>query len=268
MTATDQPHTFNPVVVAHRIVQSGMLLSLIWKWSFFKQAARVYARIPLEDSFFPEFFQSVWTVSLAFLITVAVIAINIGTASRILQLTCSVVTLVGTSILCLHQASYNDVTFMTVWWTSLWALWFVHRMTDADQVKLLERGALLGRMIVTMILLGGAVGKWTNEYWSGEVFFDIYFRDRDFWLFNILRANFDAETLPEIAKWYSRFVVATETIAGLTLWILPARLAALVGVTLLASIALMSNFLLFSVLFTLMGLIAVGYLVQARTATE
>ena len=72
-----------------------------------------------------------------------------------------------------------------------------------------------------MILLGGAVGKWTAEYWSGEVFYDIYFRDRDFWVFNLIRENFEAETTREIATWYSRNIIVIETVAGLGLWLLP-----------------------------------------------
>ena len=29
------PHPINACVVAHRVVQAGMLLTLMWKWSFF-----------------------------------------------------------------------------------------------------------------------------------------------------------------------------------------------------------------------------------------
>lgn len=266
MTETQtRPDLVNRVVVAHRVVQAGILLTLVWKWSYFVIATRVYARIPLEDFFFPDLLRSVWTVAITYLVTVAAIALNLVTASRPLRRTCSWLTVVGTSILCLHQASYNDMTFVTAWWASIWALWYVHRMEDADQASLLRRAALLSRLIISVILLGGAAGKWTTEYWSGEVFYDIYFRDRDFWLFNLLRANFEPDMLREISTWYSRKVIVLETVTGLGLWLLPPRWAAIVAVTVLTSIAILSNFLLFSVLFSLIGLASVGFLVKRKT---
>ena len=60
-----------------------------------------------------------------------------------------------------------------------------------QQELLIRRAAFLSRLIISLILLGGAAGKWTPEYWSGEVLFDIYFVDRDFWFFNYLRDNYE-----------------------------------------------------------------------------
>jgi len=251
----------NRAVVAHRLVQAGILLTLIWKWSFFVACSRVYGSTPLDDPFFPVWLKSVWTLRLTFLGTIVAVGLNLVTSSRRLQYVCVWVALVGTTILCIHQASYNDMTFVTAWWTCLWATWYVHHLADADQTLMLRRASFLGRLIISLILLGGASGKWTAEYWSGEVFYDIYFIDRDYWVFNALRSWFEPEQLRTIATWYSRKVVVIETVAGLGLWMLPPRIAATVGVVLLASIALLSNFLLFSVLFTLIGLAAVGWLV-------
>lgn len=261
------PNPINRAVVAHRVVQAGLFSALVWKWSFFVAASDVYAAIPLQDDFFPAWLRSVWTVRIAFLGSVAAIALNLLTGSRPLQYTCSLLTLAGTTVLCLHQASYNDMTFVTAWWTAVWSLWYVHHLSDADQARMLRRAAFLSRLIISVMLLGGAAGKWTAEYWSGEVLYDIYFRDRDFWLFNLLRENLQPETLREVATWYSRQVVATETIAGLGLWLLPARWAATVGVVLLTAIALLSNFLLFSVLLSLIGLAAVGFFVKSEKAS-
>lgn len=249
------------VVVAHRLVQLGILLTLVWKWTFFVGAAEVYARIPLDDPFFPDWLRSARTVVVTYLATIAAIALNMVVSWRILRRALSLLTLIGTAILCLHQASYNDMTFVTAWWASLWTVWFVWHFEDEDQRDLLRRAALLSRLIISVILLGGAAGKWTGEYWSGEVLYDIYFRDRDFWLFNLLRANFEPDKLAEIAKWYSRNVVIVETTAGLGLWMLPPRMAAGVAIVLLSSIAVFSNFLLFSVLMSLIGLAAVGFFV-------
>ncbi len=255
------PKISRPVVV-HRIVQAGLFINLVWKLSYFRLAPGIYATIPLDDPFFPDWLRSAYTISIAYVATVAAIAVSFLTANRVLQRLCGWITIVGASILCVHQGSYNDMTFVTAWWTSLWSLWYVYRDWEHDEDYLLRRAAFLSRLIISMILLGGAVGKWTGEYWSGEVFYDIYFRDRDFWMFNWLRASFQPETVREIATWYSRQVVVVETVAGLGLWILPAKWAAIVGIFLLTSIALLSNFLLFSVLSSLIGLAAVGLFVS------
>ncbi len=254
--------TINRALVAHRVVQAGMLLALVWKWWFFVLASRVYVEIPLVDDFFPSVLQSIWTVRIAYLGTVGAIGLNLMTGSNQRQRVYGLLTFLGSSVLCLHQTSYNDMTFVTAWWTSLWALWYVHHIDDADRDAMLRRAAFLSRLIISVILLGGAAGKWTGEYWSGEVFYDIYFRDRDFWLFNILRANFDDQTLHVLAMWYSRKVIIIETVAGLGLWLLPPKWAAATAVILLTSIALLSNFLLFSVLLSLIGLAAVGFFVR------
>ncbi len=258
----------NKSIVAHRVVQLGLLLTLVWKWSFFIWASGVYARIPLDDPFFPDWLRSVWTVRVVYLGSVAAISLNLITGSRLVQRLCCVLTLVGTSILCIHQASYNDMTFVTAWWTGVWALWYVHHLDDEDQAGMLRRAAFLSRLIISVILLGGGLGKWTSEYWSGEVFYDIYFLDRDFWVFNFLRENFETEQLREMAMWYSRKVVVLETVAGFGLWLLPARWAAAVAVILLSSIALLSNFLLFSVLSSVIGLASVGFFVNGKPSAD
>lgn len=263
----ETPAPINRAIVAHRLVQVGLFFALVWKWSFFVAASDVYAAIPLEDDFFPQWLRSVGTVRIAFLGSLAAIVLNLFNI-RPLQYICSALTVLGMSVMCLHQASYNDMTFVTGWWTAVWTMWFVCHLDDDDQTLMLTRAAFLSRLIVSVMLLGGAAGKWTAEYWSGDVLYDIYFRERDFWLFNWLRASFADESLREIAMWYSRQVVVTETVAGLGLWLLPARWAAGIGVVLLTSIALLSNFLLFSVLLSLIGLAAVGFFVPKRAADK
>ncbi|MEM9588783.1 MAG: hypothetical protein AAGA03_15985, partial [Planctomycetota bacterium] len=156
----------------------------------------------------------------------------------------------------------NDMTFITTWWACAWSTWFGSRIGVDSETILLTKAARLSRVILSVVLFGGAVGKWTPEYWSGEVFYEIYFRDRDFWCFNWLRGNVDPDSLRDIATWYSRKVVIIETLAGISLWILPARWAAIIGMLIFTSIALFSNFLLFSVLTCLIGLASVGLLVK------
>ena len=167
----EQAGSNRKAVLAHRIVQIALLIALTWKWDFFRWSDQLYQRIPLADPFFPDWLESTLTLRAAFLATAGSALLSMF-ATTTLRKVCAGVTLAGASILCLHQGSYNDMTFVTAWWTSLWNFWFVFRMDDDDQQAVLRRGAFLSRLIISMILLGGAVGKWTAEYWSGEVFWD------------------------------------------------------------------------------------------------
>jgi len=62
-------------------------------------------------------------------------------------------------------------------------------------------------------------------------------------------------------------VVVVETVCGLGLWLLPPRVAAAAGVTVLMAIALFSNFLLFSVLSCVIALASVGFFVSSENSS-
>jgi hypothetical protein len=244
--------------MAFRLVIGATLGALLWKVMYFVVFARVYFEVPLTQRLFPAFFESPITFAVSYGGTIAALVLSLMMPGASARRGFTWTALAGVSILCVHQGSYNDATFTIAWWTLLWSSWFASRMAVSDD-RLLERAARLSRAILAMILFGGAVGKWTPEYWSGQVLYEIYFTERDFWLFNALRASVGADTLREIATWYSRGVVVVESLCGLTLWMLPSRLAAVVGVGVFLGIATLSNHLLFSVMLSAAGLAAVGF---------
>ena len=250
------------VLCAYLLVQVTVFAGLVWKYSYFILADQLYHRLQLYDSFFPDWLQSAEVVRWAFLVALAAIILGAIGMLPWIRILCAVIQVGSLVVLLIHQASYNDMTFATSLWVSIWVLWFTTRMAKDEPYQLLCRGAFLARAIGSMILLGGAVGKWTPEYWSGEVFFDIYFRDRNYWVFNYLRENYEAEPLRTIATWYSRKVIAVETLFGFGMWLLPPRWAAVAGVSIFFSIAFFSNYLLYSVLLCLVGLSSVGFFVK------
>ncbi|TWT53200.1 hypothetical protein Pla22_08280 [Rubripirellula amarantea] len=252
------------VIVAYRIVQALLSLALIWKWTYYVASVRLYGETPIFDSFFPDFFRSNTVLVVAFLAAVVASGLGVVVGNRRTLIALALISFAGLTITCVHQGSYNDMTFVTAWWTALWSLWYVTRLDCDEPERLLSKGAFLSRAIISVILLGGAIGKWTSEYWSGEVFYDIYFVDRDYWVFNLIRQNFDADVQRVLATWYSRFVIASETMAGFTLWLLPPRIAAVAAMVMLTSIALLSNFMLFSVLLSLVGLASIGLFVSKK----
>lgn len=256
------------LLFAFRLVQWSTLMALSWKISAFAMMIRSYLSIPLHQAFFPAPFASSSLLLVSYLGVLATLVIAAVTETRVVRTVACWSSLVLTSVLCVHQGSYNDMTFATAWWTSLWSVWVAGRIDRDEPGWLLSRAAFLSRCIISMILLGGAVGKWTSEYWSGQVLYEIYFVDRDFWFFNLLRQSFEPESLRIAATWYSRNVIVVETVCGLGLWLLPARWAATIAMLVLTSIVVFSNVNLFSVLLSLIGLAAVGLLVVPRSGAE
>ncbi|ELP31231.1 hypothetical protein [Rhodopirellula baltica] len=247
---------------------AGMMLGLFWKWKFFLLADRIYEAIPIHHEFFPTWLQSATVLRIAFLAAAISVVAGWITEQRGRRCFAAAVTWISATVMIWHQGSYNDMTFVTFWWCSLWAFWYTTRLEIDTPEELYRKAGRLSRVIVSVVLLGGASGKWTAEYWSGDVLWEIYFLDRDFWVFNWLRSSFDGETLRNIATIYSRKVVLVETVAGFAVWLLPARWAAIIGAVVFTSIALFSNFMLFSVLSPLIGLSLAGWMPRNRNDAD
>lgn len=238
---------------AFRIVQGATLAALLWKVQGYVDVARLYLEMPLRQTFFPDWLQSPPVLIASYLTATVALAAALVIGHRIVLCGVSVLAWLGLTILCLHQGSYNDATFTTAWWASLWSVWLASRLGTADE-RLPRRAARLAQAILSLMFLGGAVGKWTAEYWSGQVFYEIYFIDRDFWFFNRLRASASPEALRELATWYSRTVIIVETLCGMTLWGLRPRVAGSLAAVVCAGVALFASFYLFSVMLSLIGL--------------
>ena len=216
----------------------------------------VYRAIPLQDDFFPAQMQSAEFLATLYLVPIG-FSVSVFFLSHRGWILCqAIVTCLAMFGLCIHQQSYNDVTFVTCWWTSAWCVWYALRLHD-PAADLYFKAGRLAVLIFSLIFLGGAIGKLTPGYWSGEVLYQIYFVERDFWAFNLLRSRVDPETLREIATYYSRFICLIE-LAGAGLWLLPTRLACLIAIGVLLSIAVFSNTYLFSVMCCLFGLGVAG----------
>jgi len=252
---------------AFRLVQWATLAALVWKIGAFTNMYRCYLAIPLYQDFFPSIFESAYFLLAIYVVAVLSLAIAAMTTAPRRRLMASMSGLLMMTMLCIHQGSHNDMTFATAWWTSLWSVWLAGRLSRDEPETLIRRAAFLSRCIVSMILLGGAVGKWTSEYWSGQALYEIYFVDRDFWVFNGLRQNLDAESLRVAATWYSRKVIVIETLCGFGLWFLPARWAAGIAILVMTSIVAFSNYHLSSVLLSLIGLAAAGFFVNRKPSS-
>ena len=242
---------------ALRIVLFGMLVSLLWKVNHFIQGYVIYSVLPLEDPFFPAIFRSEKLFAGSYVVCLVCLVLAMFFVQRTRILTMCLIASVSLFVLMVHQQTYNDVTFLTSFWCSLWCTWFVYSARKEPANELMPKAAFVAHFIVGTIFLGGAVGKYTQGYWSGEILHGIYFEGRDFWSYNFIRSMLADSALPEISKWHSRIVIVSETCAAF-IWLLPARSASILGIVMLLGIALTNNFYLISVVGCLVALSATG----------
>lgn len=248
--------------VALRSLCHGLLLVWLCKWDFFARAARIYLARPLEDAFFPAPLQSFWLLAAAFCVPPvlcfgALLVRSLrGLSATLGAFAVSSIVLVG------HQGSYNDATFVTSFWVSLSGVWLAHASRRSDRA-LAQRVAFIAQLIVGLQFLGGAVGKLTPGYLDGSVLYEIYFARRDHPTFALLRGQLDPAQLHEVARVYSRCVVALEwALASLPLW--PARPALWWALAALSGLVLFNNLRLFSVVGSLIALVAVALWLNTR----
>lgn len=194
-------------------------LLVAW-WSRFPLSARglaVYRTRPLADPFFPTPLQRFDVAAVAYLVPGAfgVLALHPRLRGVGFGLFAA-----GSALLLVHQAAYNDASFVTALWTSLCSLWLWRREQRGGVPP--EHVAALTQLFVGVLFLGGLAGKLTPGYLDGSVFFDIYFVDRNYLPFNLVRRWLDPEQLRGAATLYSRFVLGMELLlASVPAW--PAR---------------------------------------------
>ena len=239
-----------------KVVFAAILISLLWKLPYYIVLDHFNRTMPLQDPFFPAFFRNQTVARMAYLIAAAAATMLLLSKSRSILTFGSLVLTVTLFTLNIHQSGFNDVTFLCSGWSALWCLWFSTQIGEPNE-SLLPRATWLSHAILSLILIGGSIGKMTPEYWSGQVLYEIYFVDRDFWFYNIIRNNCTADGLRDAATWHSRLVIVTEFACGF-LWLLPMRIASWVALFVLVGIALTNNLLLFSVVTSLIGLAIIG----------
>jgi len=252
----DRSSDIGETVSLLKLVHAGVLVSLLWKFQFYWSSLNVNQEFPLVDPFFPELFRSQSVLIAAYSIATATSVLSLFGRKRWQLLPLGFANVAGLSILCIHQSSYNDVTFLTCAWASLWCLWLVTRLGESFK-SLYPRAAWLSHLILSLIFLGAAIGKLTPGYWSGEVLHEIYFKGRNFWTYNLLRDSMSEESLRSAATWHSRAVIISEFVCAF-LWLMPRKVASVVAIVVLCGIALTNNLSLFSVVTCLIALSLVG----------
>ena len=249
------PPTHHAPIEPLRWLNLALLAAWLWKSWAFPEIDRIYRAQPLVFDFFPSSLQAITTLEVAYL---APICVALGFAIRRTWpagRVAALAWLAGSLALLLHLGSYNDATFTTSFWVALWMSWYAFRRprTAGDWALV---PPFVARCLISLVFLGGLVGKLTPEYWSGEAFFAIY--DRPYGVFALARAYVTPSALPALAQVYSIGAIAMEGAAAAS-FLLPSRWAGLVTIAVMLSIVALSNLLLGSVMAPLIGLAATAW---------
>lgn len=244
---------------ALRVATAGWLVG--WYWKILPNAGhlREAAAWPIDLDTLPALLRAPWLAIVAYALPLAGAGALFAGARRA-RLAGAALLALAAAIGCVHVELFNDATFVTSFWTALWIAWLAAASAD----ELGRHGPLLARCVVAFVFFGGAVGKLSGSYWSGEVFYHLYFEQKGNWPYSALRAAAADTTLHTLARWFSRFVIGGELALSLGP-LLPHRLYVWMACAAIAFMVLSSTLFLFSVLASLAAvLVASTWLTRLR----
>jgi hypothetical protein len=224
------------------------------------ELAAVQTFAPVQDAFFPQVLRHPAPLLIAAFLPLVTEAFVLFRPTRPRLRRQAVCETVAAAILLVHQATYYYATWVVIFWAGaflLWLAWGAARSDDAVRAT----GPFLAQLIIAFVFFGGAAGKWTAGYWSGAPLYDLFFRDRPYFVYAALRARFDMTTLRLIATGFSRAIVVVETAMAFIVF-LPARPAAIVTVLVACGLWLSSGDL-FDVAWPIIGLAVAGWILAA-----
>jgi hypothetical protein len=242
---------------AFRVLAGALLAVRVMLAMPYIRIATLQTIAPVRDHLFPPVLRHPALVLLAFFVPmIAEIMVLSRPATADMKRAAASET-IGAAILLLHQATYFYATWVIVFWAGLFLAWLAWSGA-ADESRAITTGPFLAQLLTAFFFLGGAAGKWTAGYWSGAVFYDIFFAGNSYVVYSQLRTWFSDAALQILAKWFSRSAVVVETSMALIVF-LPARLASTVSVV--AALGLwLANADLFEVAWPLIGIALAGRL--------
>ena len=206
---------------------------------------------PIIHPLFPEFFRSPTVAQLAYFLPWVGFLALLSEGKRSLIATSCLFVLASLVLMC-HSDTYNDATFVTSFWSGLWLLWFAVNLDRTDGNLRLHACALAQSMI-GIIFLGGAVGKFTPEYWNGTIIYNVFFFQGQDGLARDIIHHLSIGQQKVWAMYFSRMIIFTEGFLVLSpLW--PTRFIATIGPIFILAITFFSTWRILSVVACLIGL--------------
>jgi hypothetical protein len=251
---------------AVRFLVGGVVLGQVWLPFDHLNRYRSLFRVEMVDGFFPAWLREPWLPTLSCVAMLLSCAYTFVRPTRRASAWCALSMLLGSAVHLLHQRTFFAQEFATRFWAALWLLWLVKRRDESEATR--QSGATLASLLCSLVFLGGAVGKWTSSYWSGEVMADLVFRAPTAG-FTWLREQLSPAELSTVARWYSRTAIVGETLMACTA-LLPPRIGLRLFLLLLSAMYLASPWTILEALTALFGLCLAGLclLLPARADTH
>ena len=244
----------NELPKSHRIALKAALTG--WLFGWFVKIAFILPDVllpaiawPLAHQLFPAIMQRGETAAVIVGAGLLVAPVLLSARRRMWQAASTAMTLLPLMALG-HQSLYNDATYVTCFWTGLWCMWLAW---SDEEPKLAKQAKTLALTTVSLMFLGGFVGKLTSGYWSGEVFHGYYIQKRDYFVWEWVRSSFGAATQLAVARWFSRAVVIGEGLMALV-FVVPFRYAAPFAMVAMVGVVAASHPYLLSVFAPLLGM--------------
>lgn len=237
-------------LVALKIALTGWIFGWFVKIAFVLPDVLIPAITqPLQHELFPAIMQRGETAALIVGAGLLGLPVLLTAKRRVWQLASAGMTVLPLLALG-HQSLYNDATYVTAFWAGLWCMWLAW---SDDEPGLAEKARTLTVTTVSLMFLGGFIGKLTQGYWSGEIFNGYYIGQRDYFVWEWVRHSFDAGARQTIARWFSRTVIVGEGLMALV-FLVPYRYAAPFAMVTMIGVVAVSHPYLISVFAPLLGI--------------
>ena len=250
--ANDQKIMPSHVRVAKTVIAFWLLGWFIKAYFFIPYMFKEVIVYPFVIDFFPAFFRDPLVLQFFYFFP-AFAFLVIFRPNHFYFYLAALIMVVSSVILLLHQDVHNDATFLTSFWVAAWLVWFVTQMRRTD-VAFLVHARSLALCVIAVIFMGGFVGKLTPEYWNGIVLGDIFMQQNFGWVGEWVRSHYSEGAIRSSFCWISKLVILGEGfLAFAPVW--PYRVVYVLGIAFMLGISLFTTWLIFSVLFCLIGLL-------------
>ena len=235
----------------------GVMITWLLGWYikghfFFLYLFHEIVTVPISNSFFPAVFSNSLVAQFAYVLPLLTIFAIFQPHKGYFCLS-SCLMIFSSAILCWHEDTYNDATFVTSFWVALWLLWVSINLDRRDR-EFRGHARVLAVSILSIVFMGGVVGKLTPEYWNGEIVYHIFFVQDNHSPIIGLKRILSLEQLRSLSVVISRLIIGVEVFFSFSLF-LPFRLFRFWAPLLMGGITLFSTWRILSVLSCLIGMI-------------
>jgi hypothetical protein len=167
--------------------------------------------------------------------------------------------LFGSAVLLVHQGTYFFATWVVDFWIGAFLLWLA-RAGRRDPVAACRSGPFLVQLLIAFWFLGGAAGKWTWEWWTGDAARELLVLSQRTHTTQLLVRLYGSDTaaIGSIGTCTSRISVMVETALAAVIF-LPARPAFAAAAAVAVGMWLVVSYNLFEIMWPIVGIAAAGW---------